>query len=120
MAARLIASTHEGQMMRYVTMVALLLSAASMVGGDEATSQRWWAHVQALANDGMEGRATGSLAHKRAADYVVAQFQRAGLEPAGTVGFVQAVQFRSRRIVESASSLALVRDGKTEPLTLGE
>jgi hypothetical protein len=57
----------------------------------------------------MEGRTTGSLAHKRAADYVVAQFQRAGLEPAGTLGFMQSVQLKSRRIVESASSLALVR-----------
>jgi hypothetical protein len=39
---------------------------------------------------------------------VVAQFQRAGLEPAGTLGFMQSVQLKSRRIVESASSLALV------------
>src|SRR4029450_13812968 len=108
--------------MRHVLIVALVLSTASLVvRGDEATSKRWWTHVQALANDGMEGRMTGSLAHKRAADYVVAQFQRAGLEPAGTIGFIQSVQLKSRRIVESASSLTLVRtNGKTEPLTLGE
>jgi Zn-dependent M28 family amino/carboxypeptidase len=108
--------------MRHVLIVALVVSTGSIVvRGDEATSKRWWAHVQALANDGMEGRTTGSLAHKRAADYVVAQFQRAGLEPAGTAGFIQSVQLKSRRIVESASSLALVRtNGKTEPLTLGE
>jgi hypothetical protein len=54
--------------MRHVLIVALVLSTASIVvRGDEATSKRWWAHVQALANDGMEGRMTGSLAHKRAA-----------------------------------------------------
>jgi peptidase M28-like protein len=107
--------------MRHVTIVALVLSVTAIaVRGDEQTSKRWWAHVQALASDSMEGRATGSLAHKRAADYVVAQFQRAGLEPAGTLGFIQAVQLKSRRIVESASSLALVRNGRTEPLTLGE
>jgi hypothetical protein len=115
-------SAERGNFMRHVLIVALVLSTASIVvRGDEATSKRWWAHVQALANDGMEGRTTGSLAHKRAADYVVAQFQRAGLEPAGTLGFMQSVQLKSRRIVESASSLALVRtNGKTEPLTLGE
>jgi hypothetical protein len=108
-------------MMRYATMVALVCSAASIVvRGDDVISKRWWAHVQVLASDAMEGRVTGSLAHKRAADYVVAQFQRAGLEPAGTVGFIQAVPFKSRRIVEAASSLALIRDGRTEPLTLGE
>jgi Zn-dependent M28 family amino/carboxypeptidase len=107
--------------MRHVTIVALVLSAASIVvRGDEDTSKRWWAHVQALANDGMEGRTTGSLAHKRAADYVVAQFQRAGLEPAGTLGFIQSVQLKSRRLVESSSSLALVTNGKAEPLKLGE
>jgi len=106
--------------MRRVVIVALVLSACPIVRGDEETSKRWWAHVQALANDAMEGRNTGSLGHKRAADYVAAQFQKAGLEPAGLVGYIQPVQFKTRRIVESASSLALVRGGKTEPLTLGE
>src|SRR6516225_9195546 len=80
----------------------------------------WWSHVEALANDGMEGRNTGSPAHKRAAEYVAEQFRKAGLEPAGSDGYIQPVSFRTRRIVESESSLALVRTGKTEPLTLGE
>ena len=43
-----------------------------------------------------------------------------GLEPAGVNGYIQPVAFKSRRIVESASSLALVKDGKSDPLTLGE
>jgi Zn-dependent M28 family amino/carboxypeptidase len=107
--------------MRHAMIVALALSASSIVvRGDEETSKRWWAHVQALANDGMEGRNTGSLGHKRAADYVAAQFQKAGLEPAGLVGYIQPVQFKTRRIVEAGSSLALIRGGKSEPLTLGE
>jgi len=109
-------------MRRILTIAVLLLSpAALMVRGGEETSKRWWAHVQALANDGMEGRNTGSPAHKRAADYVAAQFQKAGLEPAGTLGYIQGVQFKTRRIIESGSSLTLVRsDGKPEPLTLGD
>src|SRR5204862_4976443 len=41
-------------------------------------------------------------------------------EPAGVGGYVQPVNFKTRRIVEAQSSLALVRDGKTEPLVLGE
>ena len=68
----------------------------------------------------MEGRDTGSPGHKRAAEYVAAQFQKAGLEPAGVGGYIQPVKFKSRRILEDKSSLALVRSGKTEPLTLGE
>ena len=108
-------------MVRRVTIAALVVSAASVVvRGDQDMSKRWWAHVQALANDAMEGRSTGSPAHKRAADYVAGQFQRAGLEPAGTMGFIQPVQLKTRRIIEASSSLALVKDGKAEPLTLGE
>jgi len=98
------------------------LAAAATTGGVRAddTAARWWAHVQALANDGMEGRNTGSAAHKRAAEYVAAEFKKAGLEPAGVGGYIQPVQFVTRTIVEPQSSLALVRNGKTEPLTLGD
>src|SRR5207247_7671116 len=104
----------KGKDMRHVMIVAFVISASSVassvvVRGNEETSKRWWAHVQALANDSMEGRNTGSLTHKRAADYVAAQFQKAGLEPAGLVGYIQPVQFKTRRIVESGSSLALVK-----------
>jgi hypothetical protein len=58
--------------------------------GQEKPSQqsRWRAHVEALANDGMEGRNTGNPAHKRAG---VSQFQKAGLEPAGVGGYSQTV-----------------------------
>src|SRR5947207_11679597 len=84
-------------------------------------ASRWWSHVEALASDGMQGRNTGSPAHKRAADYVAVQFKRAGLEPAGGgSSYIQPVKFKSRTIVEAGSSLALVKDGKAEPLTLGE
>jgi Zn-dependent M28 family amino/carboxypeptidase len=73
-----------------------------------------------LADDSMEGRNTSSPGHKRAAEYVAAQFKKAGLEPAGTNGFIQAVKFKTRKIDEAHSSLALERDGKSESLTLGE
>ena len=47
-------------------------------------------------------------------------FQKAGLEPAGTNGYLQPVRFKTRTIVESGSSLALIRGDKREPLMLGE
>jgi len=100
------------------TVVALLAGSTGLRGDD--TAARWWAHVEALANDGMEGRNTGSPGHKRAADYVAAQFKKSGLEPAGAGGYIQPVAFQSRKIVEAKSSLALVRNGAAEPLTLGE
>jgi len=86
--------------------------------GDPAA--RWFAHVEALANDDMRGRETGSPEHRKAAEYVAEHFKAAGLQPAGTDGYLQPVAFRSRRINEAQSSLALVRGGKAEPVTLGE
>src|SRR6478736_3031048 len=77
---------------------------------------RWFAHVEALANDDMRGRETGSPEHRKAAEYIAEHFRAAGLEPAGTEGFLQAVSFKSRRIVEEESSLELVSRGKATPV----
>jgi hypothetical protein len=104
----------------------MTIAAVTMLAGtiglhaDDQTAARWFSHVEALANDGMEGRNTGSPAHKRAAEYVAAQFKKAGLEPAGVNGYIQPVPFKTRKIVEAESSLALVRNGHTEPLKLGD
>ena len=91
--------------------------------GAHADAKRWWSFVESLANDGMEGRDTGSPGHKRAAEFVAAEFKKAGLEPAGVNGYIQPVKFKSRRILEEKSSLTLVPSSgaaKPEPLTLGE
>jgi Zn-dependent M28 family amino/carboxypeptidase len=104
-------------MRRVLTMVVVMTLAGT---GLDADAKRWWSYVETLANDGMEGRDTGSPGHKRAAEFVAAQFLKAGLEPAGVGGYIQPVKFKSRRILEDKSSLALVRNGDAEPLTLGE
>ena len=80
----------------------------------------WWGYIKVLADDNMEGRETGSDGLRRAEAYIVEQLKMNGLEPAGSDGFYQPVKFESREIVEKDSSAALVRDGKSEPLTLGE
>jgi Zn-dependent M28 family amino/carboxypeptidase len=85
-----------------------------------ADGNSWWKHVEFLASDSLQGRNTGTPAHKRAAEYVAEQFKKAGLEPAGTSGYIQTVAFNTRQIDESHSSLSLIRDGRTMPLTLGE
>ena len=103
-----------------VIVLTVLTSLSTQAQQPQSRNTAWWAHVEALANDGMEGRNTGSPGHKRAADYVAGQFRYAGLEPAGTGGYFQPVKFKTRRIVESASSLSLVRNGSDEPLRLGE
>jgi Zn-dependent M28 family amino/carboxypeptidase len=80
----------------------------------------WWDYVKVLADDNMEGRETGSAGLQRAEAYIVEQLKQAGIQPAGSDGYYQQIKFQSREIVEKDSSVVLVRDGKAEPLILGE
>jgi Zn-dependent M28 family amino/carboxypeptidase len=81
----------------------------------------WWAYVKVLADDKMEGRETGSAGLRAAEAFIVEQLKAAGVEPAGVKeDYYQPVHFESRQIIEKDSSAALIRDGKVEPLTLGE
>src|SRR5437016_2722062 len=77
--------------------------------------KRWWSHIQVLADDKMEGRNTGSEGHRKAAQFVAGEFERAGLKPAGSSGYLQPVKFNVTQIAEESSSLAIVRQGKATP-----
>ena len=100
--------------------LSLALSAAAQTAS-HFDGQTWWNHVKFLADDKLEGRDTGSRGEREAQKYAVEQLKNAGAEPAGNDdGFYQPVKFVSRQIVEKDCSLALVRDGKREPLVLGE
>ena len=101
--------------------VAALLAAADLAKPNLAKEgDRWWSHIQVLADDKMEGRNTGSPGHLRAARFVADEFEHAGLKPAGVNGYLQPVKFKVAQIDEAQSSLAIVRDGKVSPLKLGE
>jgi Zn-dependent M28 family amino/carboxypeptidase len=100
--------------------LAIAAAIAVSTAAAAADGSAWWKHVEFLADDALQGRDTGSPGHKRAAAYVADEFRKSGLEPAGTDGFLQPIAFRTRAIDEAHSSLALVRDGRTTPLTLGE
>ena len=100
----------------------LLLAASSVFAAAvdyAAEGKLWWSHIQFLADDKLEGRNVGTDGYRKAVDYVKAEFERAGLKPAGTSGYLQPVQFETHVLVEDKTSLALVRDGKAEPLVLG-
>jgi Zn-dependent M28 family amino/carboxypeptidase len=87
---------------------------------DETDGARWWSHVLVLADDRLEGRGTGTPGHQKAAEYVAQEFERVGLTPAGTEGFLQPVRLISRELDEAQSSLTLLRDsGNEESLVLG-
>ena len=86
---------------------------------DQAAGEAWWAQVKTLADDGMQGRLTGSDGYLRAARYVVSQFDAAGLQPAGSSSYYQPVKFDATRVLADKSSASLLTAGRTEPLVLG-
>jgi len=97
-----------------------LAAFAQQAAKSDFDGKTWWDYVKVLADDNMEGRETGSAGLKRAEAYVVEQLKADGVEPAGSDGYYQPVKFEVRQIVEKDSSIALIRDGKSEPLALGE
>jgi hypothetical protein len=102
--------------------VALIFSIAIalLFAAEPPDGKRWWSYVEALANDQMRGRDTGSPEHLKAAQYIAEHFQKAGLTAAGTQGFLQPVKFTAWKIVETECSIELIRGGKAERLALGE
>jgi hypothetical protein len=91
----------------------LLLTLCVCLFATEPTdaTRRWWSHVVALANDGMEGRDTGSAGYQRAARYVAGEFERAGLKPAGENGYYQSVPLHVVRLRTNDSAAVLTRKG---------
>jgi Zn-dependent M28 family amino/carboxypeptidase len=102
-----------------------LVACAIAVHADVATpdwdgaAKSWWAHVQYLAGDSLEGRETGSRGFELAAAYVQDQFKQAGLKPAGTDGYFESVAFHVTQPDPSQSSWELVCDEQTTPVVLG-
>ena len=78
----------------------------------------WWHTTEALSNDGMEGRDTGSTAYQRAADYVANRFKAAGLAPAGeNGGYFQSVPMHEIAVVAEGTSFTLLgANGAETPL----
>ena len=85
-----------------------------------AEGKAWWAHIQFLADDKLEGRNVGSPGFETAAKYVEERFQAIGLKPAGVNGYRQPVKLDARTLVPEQSKLSLVRDGKEELLAVGQ
>src|SRR5215831_12184192 len=78
------------------------------------------AHMQFLADDLLEGRGTGTRGQEIAAKYVAAEFQAAGLEPAGGHGgYLEPVPLREIQVQPEASEVAIVKDGHATPLKWG-
>lgn len=98
-----------------VLLAAALATAFQATPPDQAT-QRWWAHIAALAGDDMRGRDTGSPEHRRAQEYVVRILERNGLKAAGEQGFFQTVPLHSLRLRTDRPAGTITRNGTTTPM----
>jgi Zn-dependent M28 family amino/carboxypeptidase len=84
---------------------------------DRITAQGIRAHMEFLADDLLEGRGTGTRGYMLAANYVRAQFEQMGLEPAGEAGtYFQKVRVRQLTPVPERDTLVVTRDNREEKL----
>ncbi len=108
---------------RFTTAVLLggiIISAGAAQEAASDASKRWFAHVQYLADDRLEGRLTGSEGYRKAAQYVADHFKQYGLEPAGTQGYFQPVKFDVQHVIAAESKLGLKNGGSETSVRLGE
>ncbi len=97
----------------------LLVTGPIGAAGSHFDGKSWWATVRVLADDKFEGRNTGSPGERAAQDYIVGQLRALGIHPAGTQGYFQPIDLKSRTIDEAQSAIVLIRDGQEQPLSLG-
>src|SRR5687768_5098780 len=86
---------------------AILVFAAAIFVRAQSPAAAWWQHVVWLSDDALQGRAAGSEGHRKAAEYVAAEFQRLGLKPGAGGGYLQPVQLRAVTIDPAVSSIAI-------------
>ncbi len=84
---------------------------------DKITLTNLKAHIQFLADDKLEGRRAGSTGETLAMEYIAQQFEKAGLQPKGTNGFIQEFEINEGKAYDSSttmvvndSSLTLTKD----------
>jgi hypothetical protein len=102
--------------MKFRSVAVIALAGALLATEPNNATKRWWAHVTALSNDSLQGRDTWSEGYRKAAAYVVAQFERNGLKPAGEHGFYQTVPLHEVRFRADRSTVELARANGTEKL----
>ena len=105
------------------TTITIFLFALSAWSGEKAidwnaAGKAWWKHVTYLASDKLKGRNVGSPGYDMAADYVSAQFEKAGLQAAGSDGYFQPVPFVETSLI--SSSLEIVRGERSVKIPIPE
>ncbi len=91
---------------------AMVASGAAAQIQPKVTANDLKADVSFLASDALEGRGTPSKGLDIAAEYIAAEFRRAGLEPAGDDGYFQTADFISVSRNPEGVELTLEIDGR--------
>lgn len=94
---------------------------AGQDAGDEASTrirpEAIRADMRFLADDLLEGRGTGTRGYEIAANFMAAEFEAMGLEPAGENGtYFQSVPLRSIRPDEKHTTLSIARASRQQAL----
>jgi hypothetical protein len=97
-----------------------LLASISLAATPEPVSpKRYLDDVRALSSESMRGRATGSHELDKAAQFLAAEFKRAGLKPAGLNGsYFQQFPVTMEARLGSRSTLMVTVDGQKQNLAL--
>ncbi|MDB5191761.1 MAG: aminopeptidase [Segetibacter sp.] len=74
---------------------------------DQATITNLKGHIQFLADDKLEGRATGTRGEQIAAEYISTQFKNVGLAAKGTNGFLQEFTIEEGKLIDPSTRLML-------------
>jgi aminopeptidase YwaD len=95
-------------------LIVLLFASFSSVGqklkkADKVMITNLQAHIAYLADDKLEGRRAGSNGEKLAREYIINQFQKAGLEPKGEQGWLQPFEIYDGKQI-NASTLLFIND----------
>ncbi len=72
-----------------VVLVPHFLNAQILKRADKQLIQNLENHIKFLASDELEGRRAGTAGEQKAVDYIITQYQKAKIQPAGTNGYIQ-------------------------------
>lgn len=95
---------YDGFVLSAKTLITILAAGGMLAAQGQTPAQRIAAHIRPndlkadvsfLASDALQGRATPSPGLDMAAEYIAAQFRRAGLEPVGDEGYFQNASYQA-------------------------
>lgn len=99
----------------------LFLGLSFCVSAQSIDEQKISAHVKYLSSDKLEGRGTGSKGEKKAGDYIIKNFKKAGLKPyLGRKGFRQKFEAKkSSGTVKANNVVGFLDNGRPFTIIIG-